>query len=264
MTPAFFREPRGPFSRPVLAAALRHAAAEAPRESCGLVRAGEYLPCANVAQRPELEFDIDGAALSDAYRAGDLEGVIHSHPGGPWWPSAADMAGQVETGVPWAIVVPGGSEGGSEAVEGSLACAWGIPNPPLFAGGQHRGRAFLHGVADCYTLIRDWYAQERGVDLPEFAREWRWWEAPERWGSLYLEGLERAGFEVVTTDPTSMARQAQPGDVLLRRVLAKVPNHGAIYLGGGLLLEHTPFELSQRRPAGRALPVCSHLVRKVR
>lgn len=256
--PDFFRRPRGPFSPKVLRAALDHAAAEAPRESCGLVRAGVYHPCENVHETPEHAFKITAVATGAAYLAGDLEGVVHSHPGGPGHPSEADMIDQIETAVPWAIVVPGEPD---DPKGGELACAWGMPNPPLLdSAGGHNQRTFCHGVADCYSLIRDYFRDLEGVELPEYPRGSEWWRDGR---DLYLENLEHAGFRVVSTDPTTYAGIAQPGDVFLRRVMSDVVNHGGVYVGKGLALEQFPKSLSQRRPIGPALPFVTHWLRFV-
>lgn len=46
------------------------------------------------------------------------------------------------------------------------------------------GREFSHGVNDCYQLIRDWYARERGIVLKNFDRTEGWWERGE---DLYMK-----------------------------------------------------------------------------
>ena len=68
------------------------------------------------------------------------------------------------------------------------------------------GRAFHHGVLDCcYTLVRDWYRQERGVELLDFDRTDVWWERGE---NIYVEGFPVAGFRAVNRAEVSH------GDVL--------------------------------------------------
>lgn len=220
------------------------------------MRDGRYVPCENVASDPETAFEIAPAEMAKAYRAGDLQGVVHSHPGGPWHPSAADMAGQIATGVPWAIVVPG--EAGAE-----LACHWGTPRPPMFLqGGVHVSRAFLHGVSDCYTLIKDYYSEVRGIQLDEFPRDWEWWKAPQTGGGLYLDNLESQGFRVVSTSAHDFCQIAQPGDAYLMAIRSKVPNHAGIYLGDGLLLEHMQGNLSHRQPIARLINHITHWLRR--
>jgi cell wall-associated NlpC family hydrolase len=103
------------------------------------------------------------------------------------------------------------------------------------------GREFVHGVHDCYALIRDWYEQERGITLPDFERNERWWET--KGASLYLDNYRAAGFIDVGRDA-----EPQAGDVLLMTVLSKhgEPNHAGVYLGGGQFLHHTANRLSGR------------------
>ncbi|MEL6316142.1 MAG: Mov34/MPN/PAD-1 family protein [Pseudomonadota bacterium] len=240
---------RPPFTAAVVAAAAAHARAEAPRESVGLVVGGRYRAVDNVADDPAARFEIApedyAAALSDGVQA-----VIHSHPSGPGHPSEADMRGQIGTAVPWAIV---SGEG--------LLCIWGDDHAPaLFdAAGRHRARGFLHGVSDCYTIIRDWWRERRGVTLPEIPRQWDWWS---KGGDLYLQNFGHAGFRVLSRDPTEFARLARPGDVALRPVCSPVPNHGGVVCDGGLFLDQRWRMLSVHQPAGRVLPCCSHLLRR--
>ncbi len=253
--PEFFRQPTAPFTAQVLSAARRHAFEAQPHEACGLVRLGAYVPCDNVAENPESSFAIDDDLFAGAVLSGELEAVIHSHPGGgSWWPTAADMLSQMSADVPFAILVPGEQSAG-------LACHWGTPRPPLFdEAGQHQGRAFLHGVSDCYTLCQDYYAGV-GIDLPDFARDWEWWVEPEKYGNLYLDNLAAQGFDIVTTDPRLVPGLARPGDAYLMRIASDVPNHAGIYLGGDLLLEHLPRNLSHREPMGRKLKRVTHWLR---
>ncbi|MEL6959707.1 MAG: C40 family peptidase [Pseudomonadota bacterium] len=253
--PDFFRRPGHPFTPPVLAEAKRHAAQDAPNEACGLVVSGDYIPCANVADDPASQFKIAAEELAQAYASGTLEGVVHSHPGGPYWPTRADMLGQLETQVPWAILVPG-----EETAE--LACWWGGKRPPVFTSdGLHVPRAFLPQVSDCYSIIQDWFLEARGVALMDMPRQWEWWKDLDTYGSLYLENFEQAGFECVSQDPDAFARLAEPGDVYLMKIRSKVPNHGGIYLGEGLNLEHIEGCLSHREPMARKVKHITHLMR---
>lgn len=252
--PEFYRQPGGVFSREVIAEASAHAVECAPYEACGLVRAGRYVPCKNIAAEPAVEFEISPVTMGKVFKAGDLEGVIHSHPDGPWWPSRADMAGQIESGVPWAILVPG-----EDTAE--FACQWGAPRPPVFHDGLHVPRAFLHGVSDCYSLCQDFYRERGLVDLPDFPRDWEWWVEPETEGGLYLDNLEAQGFEVISTAPQDYPGLAKPGDAYLMSIRSKVPNHAGIYLGDGLLLEHMHGNLSHREPIARKLKHITHWLR---
>lgn len=207
--------------------AERHAAAEHPREACGLVVLVRgrlrYWPCRNAASDPGEHFVMDPADRVEAEDAGDVVGVFHSHPDAPATPSPDDRAACDADGVAWHIL---GADGWRTMLPARMA-------DPLL------GRTFEYGTRDCYALIRDWYAQERGIALPDFPR------ADGDFGAgrdLYRDGFPRAGFlEVCRTD-------VQPGDVLLFRLAAPVPDHGAIYLPGDRILHHLQGRLSSRDP----------------
>jgi desampylase len=101
-------------ARPALDAMLRHAAATAPDECCGLLlgqvgRIEAAVPAANLAADRARRFEIDPAALFAAHKAAreggpELIGYYHSHPRGPAGPSAEDRAQAPGDGRVWAIV----------------------------------------------------------------------------------------------------------------------------------------------------------------
>lgn len=205
--------------------ALAHAMSEGMREACGLVviRHGReiYWPCRNVADTDE-HFLIAPADYVAAEDAGEVIAVVHSHPGAPATPSEADRAGCEASRLPWHIV--------------STPCGhWYTIEPRGFTA-PLVGRVFQHGTVDCYSLIRDWYRQERGVVLPDFHRAGEWWLRGE---SLYLDHFGTAGF-------VEWAGAPEVGDVLLMQILSPVPNHGAIYVGDGMVLHHLYGRLSSR------------------
>lgn len=204
--------------------AAAHAIAEAPREACGLlvlVRGRiRYRPCRNIAEDPEQHAICHPEDRCAAEDAGAVVGFVHSHPDGPDEASADDIAGCDADGIAWHILTPGG---------------WTTIRPaalhePLL------GREFVYGSADCYGLIRAWYAQVLNIYLPDFHRAEGDFLAGR---DLYGEGFPLAGFAECRTEP-------QPGDVLLFRLAAPVPDHGAIYLGGDRILHHLQGRLSSR------------------
>jgi proteasome lid subunit RPN8/RPN11 len=208
---------------------MAHAAAESPRESCGLVVNGIYLPRKNVAEKPEEDFRISSQGYAAALVRGELQALIHSHPGGPACPSEKDMANQMASGVPWGIVIPG-----KELFWFGDQC----PIPRL------RGRVFRHGVTDCYAVIRDWYRLVKKITLLDMPRRDKWWQHGQ---DIYMANFARAGFERV--EMSEIAR----GDVLLGRIGfgVTVNNHAALYLGNGLILHHLLNRLSVREPVAR-------------
>lgn len=88
-------------------------------------------------------------------------------------------------------------------------------------------RPFLHGVFDCYTLVRDFYRREWGLWLPaNIQRTYGWWEQGD---NLYVDGAPKYGF--------INAIDVRKHDLLVLK-MGPVPNHGAIYLGEGKVLHH--------------------------
>lgn len=234
---------------------MAHAAEEARagRESCGLMLGGAYRACANVAPDPSAAFELPSGAVLDAERSGRPWAVVHGHPHPlSACPTELDMAQQLATGRPWAIVPVGA---GGEPAEPFW---WGpeVPLRPLI------GRPFRHGVTDCYSLVRDWHLAMRGAELPEHPREWGWWRAGARGPDLYERHFRAAGFEEIA------ASEARAHDCLLLQVRSPVANHAAVIVEPGLILHHPggarphdPGVLSRRDVLARWAP---HVVRALR
>ena len=223
-----------PHDRQLAEAAQRHAMEEYPNEACGAVTAQGYVPLRNRHPDPLHNFD----CMEDAEPlliSGALLGLLHTHPDGPEGPSQTDIAQQIATGVPWGITLCTGAASAPPYFWGD-----GIPLPPVEGRPFRHGPSGTDGKGDCYAVIRDWYLTELGVRLPEAPRHDNWWEAG---GDLYRDNFLSAGFVVVNREAPCR------GDVFLMQVLAKVPNHGAIYLGGGMILHHLPKRLSRIEPS---------------
>ena len=216
-----------------------HAAQVFPHECCGLVvwdegtsRAGGpgtwYLPCANMAAGQERDrFVLDPAAWAEVEDAGmQVMAVVHSHPNACAHPSMADRVMCERTGLPWLIM--GWPSGVMTRTD---PAGW---RAPLV------GREFHHGVLDCYSLVRDYYAWELGIELPDFERRDGWWETPGAPGAnLYRDHFAEAGFVQVQGRP-------QAHDGLLMRVAARVDNHAAVFVGDGTIVHHLYGRLSCR------------------
>lgn len=210
--------------------ALAHAAETPGRECCGLITVHHgrlvYQRCRNVAQG-DSEFEIHPEDYVEADVFG-VVGVVHSHLHGSPEPSMPDLAGIERSGLPWLIVsLPNGAY---RVVEPS-----GFQAPLI-------GRPFVHGLFDCFSLARDWYAGQ-GIAVLDFEREANWWEGEA--DLLTPENFARAGF-VVVSDGSLLA-----GDgIVMQNGLASKPNHVGVYLGDGLFLHHPGGRLSHRAPYG--------------
>jgi proteasome lid subunit RPN8/RPN11 len=205
---------------------IEHAKKEYPKESCGLLiifkGKQQYRACRNLAIGSD-NFILDPVDYEKADIDGEIVAVIHSHPNASAKPSQADLVACESSGLPWFIV--------------------GIPNEkweyiePVGYVAPLVGRTWSHGVLDCYSIIKDWYKQERNIELLDFYRGDDWWKRGE---NLYVDNFEKAGFYKIKQE------ELQEGDVILMLINSSVPNHGAIYLGDGLILHHVHSRLSTR------------------
>jgi proteasome lid subunit RPN8/RPN11 len=206
-----------------------HAARAYPREACGLLVANGhkavYVPCENVATEPELRFRIQPRAYLDAERHGPIIAVCHSHPNGRAQPSEADRAACEACKLPWYIFAYPADE--LVRIE---PCGYRVPLV---------GREFVHGVLDCYALVRDFYAQELKIELPDYERPDDWWEHGQ---DLYLDNFQKAGFRRVDT--------LQKYDGILMQIRSPTANHAAVYLGDDIILQHLAGTLSHRTVYG--------------
>ena len=206
-----------------------HAIAEYPNECVGVVTKSGYLPMQNMASDKTNTAKWPDKELHALIKDNDVIAMVHSHPDGHNCPSAADMNAQYNYNLPWVIVWTNGTACYQPFVFGDMvACA------PLM------DRGYQHGVTDCYSFVRDWYNLNFKVELPEFPRDWKWWELG---ADLYTEGFRKAGFSVIKGEPAL-------GDLLLYKVASKNVNHGAIYDGVSQILHHpssqSPFDPSKR------------------
>ena len=166
---------------------------------------------------------------------GDVVAIVHSHPDVPARLSEADRVACEASELPWVIVsVMPGDNGPVYADVGEYAPTGYVA--PLV------GREFHHGLLDCWSLCRDWYAREWGCELPNPPRGSEWWNDGS--SDLYADAaLVSAGFTRLA-DAGDLAL----GDLILMQVRSRnlVPNHAGIYLGDGQMLHHMYGRLSSR------------------
>ena len=208
---------------------IAHAFDRYPAECCGLIIDEDYYPCDNVAVNPTEHFEIDPKDFARAESMGQIQAIVHSHPDGGVLPSDLDKL-QIELhGVPWVIVAVSKQDYGDEPSFGIYEpCGY---RPPLL------GRNYIHGVQDCYSLVRDYYSRELDINLPDFERSDTWWEH-ENHEPLYEKNFAKAGFMKVQDK-----NDLQKHDVILCRVgRTHHVNHALIWLGddGALKSETTP------------------------
>ncbi|MEO8642653.1 MAG: C40 family peptidase [Pseudomonas sp.] len=221
-----------------------HALAEYPRESVGLVVAVRgkptYVPCRNQSEEPD-HFILHPEDYAAAEDMGDIVVVVHSHPDAGPEPSLHDIASHAASRMAWWIV---GLKDGTAAWH-EMPAAGELPL---------EGRVFVHGVIDCYTLVRDYYRQVLGITLPDFHRKDDWWH---NGGNLYVDNFAKTGFVPVDTP--------EQGDLIVMAIGSPTPCHGAIWLDGDVLLHHLYGRLSCKEVYGRAYRECTtHIMRYTR
>lgn len=192
-----------------------------------------------MATHPEKDFVLPGEDYADAEDAGQIVAVVHSHPNGVARASHVDRLNCEHWKHPFGIIALGGDPLHLGDVAWIKPEGW---QAPLV------GREFHYGVLDCYTLVRDYYARELGISLPEFDHGPEcWWDKRHenyRPGfSPYLENLKSAGF-------VDAVGELQKGDLILMQIKSEEPNHAAIYIGDGMILQHLYNRLSDRAVYG--------------
>lgn len=218
------------FDFATLEAIKKHAMAEYPKESCGVVMADGYHPLLNHSPTPEEAFECT-TQIAPLLAAERVLALVHSHPDGPDHPTDYDMKQQVVMDIPWGICA-------CTATAALAPFFWhdDFDPPPLLGRNFRWGPSGTDNRGDCAALVRDYYRLNHGVRLKEFHRDDRWWTVP---GASYHANLLAAGF--VPIDP----RYVEVGDVFLAAIRSSSPNHAGIYIGNGRIMHHLTNRLSR-------------------
>lgn len=202
-----------------------YAMAQYPNEACAYIIDGKLVPVSNVSDKPTEEFEL---SPEDSLRMEEAQGFLHSHPDGDRWPSELDMQTQIQWGKPFGIVTCT-----DDSCSDSVWMGDHTLSLPL------EGRPFVHGIFDCYSLIRAEVFQRTGDIIPDYPRTFEWWENGSG-DNHYDEKYEQTGYRVL-----SPQEELKVGDLFYMKIHTTVVSHAAIYLGEGLILHHLRDRLSR-------------------
>jgi len=220
-------------------AALFHAKDQDPKESCGLllnIKGKEkYYPCNNLSMTQHQCFIIDPIDYVKADNLGEIIAIVHSHPTTPPTPSQADRISCEHSNLPWYIVNPKTEQWADLKPEGYKA--------------ELCGRPWVWGITDCWSLVRDWYKEEKNIELVDYERSM----TPEEFleNPLFEKYAKNTGFRELANDEA-----LKKGDVLLMSILHPTLNHVAIFLGD-MVLHHLADRLSCKEPYSEWLLKCT-------
>ena len=219
--------------------ALLHAKKEDPNESVGVllnIKGKEkYFPCRNLSMNSNQCFILDPEDYVKADNLGEIIGIVHSHPTTPPEPSEADRVSCEDSNLKWYIVNP-------------KTETWGYCEPCGFKP-PLRGRQWVWGLQDCYSLVRDWYKEEKNIEL----RDWERPITPEEFllNPMFERCAWRTGFRELRSDEKLIN-----GDLLFMSIGSPGLNHVAIFLDGDVL-HHLADRLSCKEPYSEWLLKCT-------
>ena len=200
---------------------IEHTKKEYPKEMCGVIvnngGVDTFLPIPNIAHKYGIDekdsFVIDPMVYSSLEDRFEIKAIVHSHPDANSTPSVHDRVRCNQGEIPWVIVSYPNID---------LSLTHPNKSPDL------EGREFVHGVQDCYTLIKDFYAT-KGITLGEYVREDEWWQKDK---DYYLDNYGKEGFYEIEE------KDLQAGDLILMQIESPKTNHAAILVSDNIILHH--------------------------
>jgi proteasome lid subunit RPN8/RPN11 len=209
-----------------------HTLAVYPEEAVIAITKRSAYPLKNIHADPCNHFKVDARQF---YKLKAVA-LVHSHPVDvknppivtitghyvdPRTPSKADMQTQINMDIPFGIVSTDGVE---------VAAPFWFPDLDT----NVMGKEYVSGINDCYSLVRAYYKQTYNIIIPEYPRNYDWWnEQPDAYVKLY----EKYGFVEI------QEHELEVGDGMLIR-MGKHEGHAAIYSAPDTILHHINNRLS--------------------
>lgn len=210
-----------------------------PQEAVIVITKTGAIPLQNIHSDPVNHFEIDPKAF---YKLKPVA-LVHSHtiqtgqnPSpdvfmyyDPRTPSHMDMATQLQLDLPFGIIAYDG--------ETLTDIVW---FPDLDA--DTIGKEYIHGVYDCYSIVRRYYWQNYKIKLQDYARSYDWWN---NGGNLYTSNIANSDWVEIKQ------QDLREGDLILMRIKDSVECHAALYIGDDQLIHHLAGRLSTTDNFGR-------------
>jgi proteasome lid subunit RPN8/RPN11 len=201
-----------------------HALAEKPKECCGIITQHVHR-CRNISDNPEHHFKISPEDYVVAVKDGAVTAFYHSHLENPEF-SQFDIQNSELHKLPIVLYCIK-----TDAFSEYTPQGFQLP---------YTGRGYIHGKVDCFTLIRDYYANEKNIFITDITHPYRYVEDkknhPENTKSypvLFNHFIENNFIEVFN---------ARSSDVLLMKTpFIPSPVHCAIFMNNNVILHH-PFQ----------------------
>ena len=111
------------------------------------------------------------------------------------------------------------------------------------------GRQWVWGITDCWALVRDWYKENKNIEL----RDWQRPITPEEFlkDPMFERCAWRTGFRQLRPE-----EKLENGDLLFMSIFANGLNHVALFLDGEVL-HHLTDRLSCRESYSEWLLECT-------
>lgn len=194
-----------------------------PAEICGLLVETEgglvYRAEQNMSDHPAA-FAVDPRAYHEAANQGDLVAVVHSHNNSPGVMSDMDWQACNRSSLTWLIVqMP------SEEIRAFY---------PQRQDERFVGRAYRPFELDAFSLVRDYFDRELGVEVPVPPEEARACEVGS--ASKILEHYQNHGFTALRKEEAI----AHPHDIVLMQWSPGVWDHVGVLTTEQNILHHPP------------------------
>jgi len=204
-----------------------HALREKPKECCGLLieneNEEEVHPCKNSSEKPSLHFSIRPHDYAFASKRGKIKAVYHSHNSDNEKFSVNDMFNSRSHCVDYILY---------NTVKNTFSFFDYKKNKTFLYN-----RIFKIGESDCYTIIKEYYA-DLGIKLEgenTFGNEW-YKKNPHLIGQLFNLNKNNPNLPIMELPPSSELKEHDV--IVFEFIKGAGPNHVAVYLGDGTMIHH--------------------------